>query len=74
MQDKTMCVCVHGHVVLFLWPTRLLFPRDFPDKNTGVGSPGDLPNPWIEPESPVVPALAGRFFTTEPPGKPQKRP
>ena len=31
---------------------------------------GDLPDLGIEPESPVVPALAGRFFTTEPPGKP----
>ena len=29
--------------------------------------PGDLPNPGI---GPVSPALAGRFFTTEPPGKP----
>ena len=28
---------------------------------------GDLPDPGIEPASP---ALAGRFFTTEPPGKP----
>ena len=34
--------------------------------------PGDLPNPGIEPTSPVAPALAGRFFTTEPPGKPLK--
>ena len=30
-------------------------------------SPGDFPIPGIEPASP---ALAGRFFTTEPPGKP----
>ena len=30
-------------------------------------SPGDLPDPGTEPASPV---LAGRFFTTEPPGKP----
>ena len=30
--------------------------------------PGNLPNPGIEPESP---ALEGRFFTTEPPGKPK---
>ena len=30
--------------------------------------PGDLPNPGIEPGSPASPALAGRFFTTEPPG------
>ena len=28
---------------------------------------GDLPNPGIQPVSPV---LAGGFFTTEPPGKP----
>ena len=28
---------------------------------------GDLPDPGIEP---VSPALAGGFFTTEPPGKP----
>ena len=31
--------------------------------------PGDLPNPGIEPVSPVSPAWAGRLFTTEPPGK-----
>ena len=32
--------------------------------------PGDLPYPGIKPASPVSPALAGGFFTTEPPGKP----
>ena len=32
--------------------------------------PGDLPNPWIKPTSPVSPALVGRFFTTETLGKP----
>ena len=26
--------------------------------------PADLPDPGIEPESPVSPALAGRFFMT----------
>jgi len=31
-------------------------------------SPEDLPNPGIEF---VSPALAGKFFTTEPPGKPR---
>ena len=44
-----------------------------PCRNTGVGlpflSPGDLPNPEIKL---VSPALAGRFFTTAPPGKPGK--
>ena len=32
-------------------------------------TPGDLPNPGIEPTSPVSPALAGRLFNAEPPGK-----
>ena len=32
-------------------------------------SPGGLPDPGIKPASP---ALAGRFFVTEPPGKPGK--
>ena len=31
---------------------------------------GDLPDPGIEPEFPVSPALADRFFTAEPHGKP----
>ena len=32
--------------------------------------PGNLSHPEIEPASPESPALVGRFFTTEPPGKP----
>ena len=31
--------------------------------------PGDLPNPGIEPTSVIASALAGGFFTTEPPVK-----
>ena len=34
--------------------------------------PGDLSNPRIKPMSLVSPALAGRFFTAEPPGKPKQ--
>ena len=33
-------------------------------------NPGDLSDPETEPGSPVSLILAGRFFTTEPPGKP----
>jgi len=44
---------------------------DSPGKNTWgelpFPSPGDLPDSGIEPRSPE---LAGRFFTTEPSGKP----
>ena len=79
-----------------LYPTRLLCPRNSPDKKTGVGchsllqgifptqglstefsrqdwsglpfpSPGDLPNPGIEPGSPTLQADS---FPSEPPGKP----
>ena len=32
-------------------------------------SPGDLPDPGIKPEPPASTALAGRFFTSEPPRK-----
>ena len=43
------------------------FPR--PEYWSGLpfSSPGDLPNSGIKPKSP---ALAVRFFTTKPPGKP----
>ena len=53
--------------------SRLLCPRDSPGKNTGLPfpPPGDLPDPGIKLTSLLSPALAGRFFTTEPPGKPQ---
>ena len=33
-------------------------------------SPGELPDPGIELESPVSPVLVGGFFTMEPVGKP----
>ena len=39
-------------------------------KWVAISFSGDLPNPGIKPMSFVAPALAGRFFTTEPPGKP----
>ena len=35
-------------------------------------TPGDLPDPGIEPASLPFPALAGGFFTTEPTGKPSR--
>ena len=37
-------------------------------------TPGDFPDPGIEPESPESPTLAGRFLTTEPSGKPMHLP
>ena len=49
-----------------LWTVaRLLCPWDFPPQ-------GDLPDPGIELISLASSAMAGRFFTTVPPGKPKK--
>ena len=46
----------------------------FSDENTGSGlsfpPPGDLPNPGIEPATPVSPALQADSLPTEPSGKP----
>ena len=55
----------HSHQAPFhgISQARILEEVPFP-------SPGDLFHPGIEPMSPVSPALAGGFFTTEPPGKP----
>ena len=44
------------------------FPRQEYWSALPFPSPGDLPNPGIEPE---FPALAGKFFTIEPPRKPR---
>ena len=47
------------------------FPRQEYWRGLPFPSPGHLPNPEIESMSP---ALAGRFFTTEPLGKPYNVP
>ena len=49
-------------------PLSMGFPRQEYWSGLPFPSPGDLPRPGIEPTSP---ALAVRFFTTEPPGKPK---
>ena len=48
-------------------PLSVGFPRQECWSGLPVPSSGDLCDPGVEPKSPV---LAGRFFTTEPPGKP----
>ena len=46
-------------------PLSMGFPRQEYWCGLPFPSPGDLPEPGIEPASP---ALAGKFFTMEPPG------
>ena len=48
-------------------PLSMGFPRQEYWSGLPFPSPGDILNPGIKPASP---ALAGGFFTTEPPGKP----
>ena len=68
-----------SHVGLFAtpWTVALQVPvsRDSPGNywsGLPFPSPGDLPNPGLEPTSIMNPALAGRRFTTAPPGNPNK--
>ena len=50
-------------------PLSMGFPRQEYWSGLPFPTPGDLPNPGIKLVSPAYPALAGRFFITEPPGK-----
>ena len=50
-------------------PLSMIFSRQEYWSGLPFPSPGDLPNPGIEP---AYPALAGGFFTTELPGKPKQ--
>ena len=54
----------HGYIALQA-PLSMGFPRQQYLSRLPSPSPGDLPNPGLEP---TFPTLSGRFFTTEPPG------
>ena len=61
---EAWCAVVHGgHRVGHNWVTE---QQQYWSRLSFL-LPGHLPNPGIEPS---FPALASRFFTTEPPGKP----
>ena len=77
---RKLCVLSHfSHVWRFAtpWtvacqaPLSMGFSRQEYWNGLPCPPPGDLPNPGIKPVSPTSPALAGRFFTPEPPGKQQ---
>ena len=67
-----------SHVQLFAtpWtvapqsPLSMVFSRQEYWSELPFPSLGNLPDPGIKPESLGSPAMAGRFFTTEQPGKP----
>ena len=49
-------------------PPSVGFPRQEYCSESPCPPPGDLPDPGIKPTPPASPALADRFFTTEPSG------
>ena len=71
-------LCMLSHVQLFVTPCAVVcqvslfmgFRRQEYWSGLPFPSPGDLPDPGIEPASPISPSLAGRFFTTVPLVKP----
>ena len=61
----------HGLYVACQAPLSMEFYRQEHWSGLLCPPPGDLPDPGIKPVSLMSPALAGKFFTTEPPGKPR---
>ena len=75
--DKPIVLLLSSHQVMpdsfmtpwtvaHLSPLSLRFPRQEYWSGLPCPPPGDLPDPGIKP---AASALAGGFFTTEPPGK-----
>ena len=79
--ETCACAFVLSRVRLFVtpWlvacpaPLSMEFSRQEHWSQLPFPPPGDLLNPGIELISPESPALAGRFFTTKPSGKPPKQ-
>ena len=75
--SASYCACMLSHVRIFATPSTIIhqvptsvgFSRQEYWSALPFPSAGDLLTPGTEPKSPVAPALAHRFFTTEPPGK-----
>ena len=69
-----MCSVMSDSVTPWTVARQARLSMEFPRQESWSGlpfpPPRDLPDPRIEPVSPVSPTLANRFFTTEPPGKP----
>ena len=74
-------MCVLSRVQLFAipWtvagraPLSMEFSRQEYWSGLPFPSPGGVPDLGLEPVSLMFLALAGKFFTTEPPGKPEQR-
>ena len=71
-ESESLSCSVVSHYFATPWtvarqaPLSMEFPRQEYWSGSPFLSPGDLPDPGIEPASPASPALAGGFLTTEP--------
>ena len=63
------CLILYDPMVTCQAPLSMGFRRQEYKSGLPLPSPGDLPDTGTELRSLVSPALAGGFFTTEPPGK-----
>ena len=78
LKVSELMLCIYSCVSVFsrsvvsdsLQPCRLQAPRQEYWSGLPCPPPGRRLHPEVEPSSLVPPALAGGFFTTEPPGKP----
>ena len=68
---SVMSDCLPLRTITCQAPLAIGFPRQEYWSGFPFPTPGDLPDPGIEPMSPVSPALEGRFFITVLPGDPR---
>ena len=71
MYAQSLRLFVTPWTVAFQAPLPMEFSRQEYWSGLSFSTPGDISNLAIEPASLASPALAGGFFTTVPPGKPQ---
>ena len=71
MQNTKLPYCMNECILSCVQdPLSMEFSRQGYWSELTFPPPGNLPDLGIKPEPPSSPALAGRFFTTESPGKP----
>ena len=68
--STSMCVLSRVQLCVTPWTVAHGVSRQEYCKGLPFPTPGDLPNPGIEPMYLSSPALAGHLFTTAPLGKP----
>ena len=70
---QILCLCMLSHVWFFATPCTIAcqeLSRQGYWNGLSFPTPGNLSDPRIKPVSPASSVLAGGFFTTVPPGKP----